>query len=886
MLREDVWADIITSIRKGDYDAVMLTPPCNTFSRLAWANRRGPQPLRSRTHPLGYPWLEGWKVDKVVAASEFIYKTWEAARTAHEIGVPYLIEHPEDLGVTSRGGNPASMRQLEGTRRLQIDTCATTCATHQCNSFTYNAPPDYAVADYAKPTRWLGTLPGLKRANAQGWPTFDDLDDYTGPLPRFCGHRHTTTLVKAPTSGPGFPSSEASAYPPAICFWIARMVIEAYTTTLSPATPAAGVSDNNTLPGRAPTPSSSTTATASPPAGLTTTTPSRCTRPDPDLGDKDTSDESEDGYTRPKLGAGNVGFGPPLEVKWAGKRKPLHDGLGLCSPGRWLPSRRPKNRWPGFQRLRNDLFRLFTEAHGRLHTLVFKLANGLFETCPFADKTIAAARGIIIEALLEKRPDGCREDLLKVEENQPFYLGLLAALARGGGDPDYMIAEESTHSFTTGVPIGVGHRLPRTPAVFERRRKWRNLDETPFIRDFANYRSAEDVLNTLEAQFEEEEKLGMRFKALETDLKKEYPGDLLRIAGLGAIQKGDSTFRIIHDGTHGVRVNNETQPRDQIRMPSPAEERRLMQHASSLGAVHFALQADVRKAHRRFFNRRSDWGMQTCRIRSPHLWVNRVGTFGVGTACYWWARLAAIVGRVGWMFFDRQELWELLFADDIKLTATGPTLYDDITLKLFLWVLVGTPISWKKCRGGLTMDWIGYWLDYGTYSIGLSESRAMWLIKWATELIDRGATVVRQFLEGLGRLSFATGVLEWDRPFLGILYAWGASVPPGAFLKLPAAATLTLEYIRERLISGKRTTPCRTPTGSLGEVFARSSAATRRPPTTTPSSEAGGAEAASRPARPDGSRSRSTGTWRRPSSSGRPARGWSLRGSSSLPSCA
>ena len=273
------------------------------------------------------------------------------------------------------------------------------------------------------------------------------------------------------------------------------------------------------------------------------------------------------------------------------------------------------------------------------------------------------------------------------------------------------------------------------------------------------------------------------------------------------MQKGDSTFRIIHDGTHGVHVNNETQPRDQIRMPGPAEERRLMQHASSFGTVHFfALQADVRKAHRRFLNRRSDWGLQTCRIRSPHLWVNRVGTFGVGTACYWWAHLAAIVGRVGWMFFDRQELWELLFADDIKLIATGPTLYDDIILKLFLWVLVGTPISWKKCRGGFAMDWTGYWLDYGTYSTGFSESRAMWLILRATELIDRGATVVRQFPEGLGRLNFATGVLEWDRPFLGILYAWGASVPLGAFLKLPAAVTLTFEYIRERLISGKRIT--------------------------------------------------------------------------------
>eukprot|EP00972_Heterocapsa_arctica_P089707 13231012-Heterocapsa_arctica.AAC.1 len=43
-----------------------------------------------------------------------------------------------------------------------------------------------------------------------------------------------------------------------------------------------------------------------------------CARREPDLADQDTSDEDEDGFIRPKLGAGNVGFGPPLEVKWAG----------------------------------------------------------------------------------------------------------------------------------------------------------------------------------------------------------------------------------------------------------------------------------------------------------------------------------------------------------------------------------------------------------------------------------------------------------------------------------------------------------------------------------------------------------------------------------------
>lgn len=35
-------------ISAGNFDAVVTTPPCSTFSRAVWANDRGPYPLRSR----------------------------------------------------------------------------------------------------------------------------------------------------------------------------------------------------------------------------------------------------------------------------------------------------------------------------------------------------------------------------------------------------------------------------------------------------------------------------------------------------------------------------------------------------------------------------------------------------------------------------------------------------------------------------------------------------------------------------------------------------------------------------------------------------------------------------------------------------------------------
>ena len=38
--------------------------------------------------------------------------------------------------------------------------------------------------------------------------------------------------------------------------------------------------------------------------------------------------------------AGRPGIGPPMQTKYKGLLRPIHDGAGLCSPGRWPVGRR------------------------------------------------------------------------------------------------------------------------------------------------------------------------------------------------------------------------------------------------------------------------------------------------------------------------------------------------------------------------------------------------------------------------------------------------------------------------------------------------------------------------------------------------------------------
>ena len=82
----------------------------------------------------------------------------------------------------------------------------------------------------------------------------------------------------------------------------------------------------------------------------------------------------------------------------------------------------------------------------------------------------------------------------------------------------------------------VGVRLPRTPAVFERKLKWRSLDDTEFMGEAANYRSAAEVVDELHAMLVEESALGMCEEVEQSTAEERYPGDKLRVAALSAVE--------------------------------------------------------------------------------------------------------------------------------------------------------------------------------------------------------------------------------------------------------------------------------------------------------------------------------------------------------------
>ena len=181
VLSDSVWLPLMRRVKHGEFTHILCSPPCHTWSRAPWSNNAGPKPLRSAEWLEGFPWLRGLDKKKVDQGAELIRRTLQVIQLAHEVGVPWLIEHPEDLGPTPRG-TPASIWTWETSRTVFNRLQASAVALFQC-AFG---------SDFRKPTRLAGTWHNLPQLGFSGWPK---VRNWT---PDKCGHQHPPLTGQLP----------------------------------------------------------------------------------------------------------------------------------------------------------------------------------------------------------------------------------------------------------------------------------------------------------------------------------------------------------------------------------------------------------------------------------------------------------------------------------------------------------------------------------------------------------------------------------------------------------------------------------------------------------------------------------------------------------------
>ena len=215
-----------------EFDAVLLSPPCATFSRAAWANFRGPRPVRSHECPRGLPTLTPAERDRAILGNIFADFSYDVAALVADGAATFLaMEQPEDLGALASGPHeglrPASMWQWPQLADL-LRKGLRTVAFHQAS---FGTP-------YAKPTRLLlhTSLP-MPDCVHEGVPRYDSKGCYTGPLPSAQGFG---AMFQRQAKG-AFKTSGSEQWPAKLCQWLSAMLV---STCLHAANAAVGEGDH------------------------------------------------------------------------------------------------------------------------------------------------------------------------------------------------------------------------------------------------------------------------------------------------------------------------------------------------------------------------------------------------------------------------------------------------------------------------------------------------------------------------------------------------------------------------------------------------------------------------------------------------------------------
>ena len=223
------------------------------------------------------------------------------------------------------------------------------------------------------------------------------------------------------------------------------------------------------------------------------------------------------------------------------RRREIVDGAGLCSPGKWPPWERPTQGSAAIRDVREiilgALHGLRNSDCGSPEQIFGRLAAGQLERSPFGEAWLSELRERVSRRLeLAGHEVRMRSD----DRAQRLEIRLLAAVLRESGDADASGLEQ----FCRGIRIGVGCKLPRTPAVYKKKCRWRYAEqENPSentVTDTAavwrdNYKSAKLHSVEVERQMEEHHEKGWCLRLTEEESRRRYPG--LTINSMGAVEK-------------------------------------------------------------------------------------------------------------------------------------------------------------------------------------------------------------------------------------------------------------------------------------------------------------------------------------------------------------
>ena len=231
-----------------------------------------------------------------------------------------------------------------------------------------------------------------------------------------------------------------------------------------------------------------------------------------------------------------------MQVLRKGVFRDVSCGGGRCSPGKWAPGDRcyPDNVNVG---LRQNILRGLAELkQGNPKALTDKLG------CIMAGK---ASASIFDEGWIDSLREGLKRAMVARgfdsgpapgDPKQDMELRLLASYMRCCEDPGWI---PLVKYLAVGVRLGIGVRLPRLPAIFPPKTKWKlegQADPNAYKQDWSlgawrdNHTLAKERPDWILNKMREEEKLGRMVIMTEEEAIAKY-GDTLIVAAQNLVSK-------------------------------------------------------------------------------------------------------------------------------------------------------------------------------------------------------------------------------------------------------------------------------------------------------------------------------------------------------------
>ncbi|CAE7547522.1 unnamed protein product [Symbiodinium sp. CCMP2592] len=849
---------------------ILLVPGVSTFSRAKahWRTAGGPRPLRSLQYVFGFPWLSDKDRSTVEEANFGVLKCFEICFIRLELCKPFIFEHPEQLGAVN-DFIPASVWDFDEFKQLLLLDGVQTAAFFQCQ---WGAPS-------SKPTRLLWSrLDWCEAALFTGPPELAADGRYRGPLPPSCGHRHDRSLLGKDPAGTW--ATASAAYPSLMCAWLSKSMLrlcrvdgagDASTFGRRPLEQATWDSDDSS-DGEGPKDDFELSslrlelpAGSWPPAGETSDAESFAAR----LLKKGrvTVEDFE------KL-CGLLPSDPEVRAT-AGDLTSKTFMSGFFQHGGVIGLRTHVSSHPWVTSLLCGILRAALPGYAFTSVVVSRNRQVL----PHCDSQNGANTWNLLVPASRFKGGGVWQEVdgglepMEYEGEQRW--GKILPVATGPQllDPRRLHATMSWKGVRT-VIIGFSIREP-SKASRTLRNTWKRISGLQDVSqtDEAVSGGLTPSVRLLERGAGEE---GDTFHGHLVQARKDNFGDPITVQWRGKVHsfvdgcglnspgrwrptaRGRGLTKEADEFVNALRGLLDDFIRTEIVDPRRAyfmlalgkyEEAPFSARAMDrLRKSWFSLLEDPSAAAHQepgqpFFLEALS---QTCRAMGDEdwevltraednyargrrlgvdrpdgpIWINRVGTFGVACAAYHFARVAGLIGRGALRIALQASLFQMLFADDLQIMAGGEQKYHDLWVVLLYWLMVGTPFKWSKFRGGVCLDYVGFYFDYFRFKVGLSERRANWLIEFITDLQrGRGMIEHRRFTEFVGRLVYAGQVLYWLRPFMGPLHRWKAAITPGTVALVPRMVMVVLRYILTLLQEKHYLVCCKSPPLMLREAF-------------------------------------------------------------------